>query len=184
MHGPLVFATRFGPSGEDRVFATVDESLRALDEIFNRSTDSDGSLRRDSLEMLTRSGLTLLDLDGVATAKLIDLLKLAVRQQEIGLLKRTETRPVPGGPALPPEPPTPPTPPRPRPAPRETTFIVIEALFDDGTPYTGAYRIKLPNGNIEEGNLGKGVADIRGIDPPGDCEISFPDLDAAAWSPA
>ena len=46
------------------------------------------------------------------------------------------------------------------------------------------YRIELPDGSTAEGTLDeKGQARVEGIEP-GNCKITFPDLDQDAWEKA
>lgn len=70
-------------------------------------------------------------------------------------------------------------------APREEkTWVAIGLVTDDDPPRpvpSKRYRIELPDGSVIEGSLdGNGLARITGIDP-GDCKVSFPDLDAKDW---
>ncbi len=66
---------------------------------------------------------------------------------------------------------------------QELTWIEIVLLGEDNSPVGGVkYRVKLPNAEVREGSLdGSGKARIDKI-PPGQCEVSFPDLDRDAWS--
>ena len=76
---------------------------------------------------------------------------------------------------------------RPRPVDTETekTWIAIEVLDDRGKPVAGErYRVKVPGGTYEEGNLDeKGRAKITNIDS-GMCDVSFLDVDGREWKPA
>ena len=69
-------------------------------------------------------------------------------------------------------------------APRVTNSSWVEINLRDtkGQPVAGAaYRIKLPDGSIREGNLdGFGHAEFTGI-IPGNCEVSFPGLEDEDW---
>ena len=57
----------------------------------------------------------------------------------------------------------------------------ISAEFDVGHT---AGEIELPDGSVASGSLDpKGFARIEGIEP-GQCKISFPDLDKDAWEKA
>ncbi len=75
---------------------------------------------------------------------------------------------------------------KPKPVPKEpvTTWIEIALLGEDGSPIGGEkYRLKLPNGRVVDGVLpSSGKVRVDGI-PPGDCSVSFPDLDMDAWDP-
>jgi type VI secretion system secreted protein VgrG len=55
-------------------------------------------------------------------------------------------------------------------------------LDQTGKPVPGeAYQIELPDGSTVEGNLdSKGLARVDGIDP-GNCKISFPNIDKKSW---
>lgn len=67
----------------------------------------------------------------------------------------------------------------------ELTWITIELVGEDDKPIPGErYRIELPDGSVEEGRLdGLGLARVRGIEEPGTCVVTFPDLDEEAWTP-
>jgi hypothetical protein len=74
----------------------------------------------------------------------------------------------------------------PRPAaPEERTWIEIVMLGEDDAPIPFLpYRVRLPNAAYVHGRLDdNGYARIDGISPPGDCRVSFPDLDLDAWTP-
>lgn len=75
-------------------------------------------------------------------------------------------------------------PPRPSTA-KQTTWIEIELLDGQNKPVPDQrYRIEVPDGTFREGNLDKqGKARVDGIDP-GQCEVSFPDLDGSEWAGA
>lgn len=66
-----------------------------------------------------------------------------------------------------------------------TSWIEIELVDEAGGPVPGEkYSIILPDGRTETGTLdGKGLARVAPIDP-GTCEVTFPDLDKAAWKKA
>lgn len=78
----------------------------------------------------------------------------------------------------------PPAAPPPRPTATKT-WIEIELVDDKGKPVVGErYRIVLPDGSQEEERLdGHGRARINNLDP-GECQISFPDIDGREWGPA
>lgn len=65
----------------------------------------------------------------------------------------------------------------------ELTWITIELVGEDDKPIPGErYRIELPDGTVREGRLdGSGLARVRGIEEPGQCVVTFPDLDEEAW---
>jgi type VI secretion system secreted protein VgrG len=69
-----------------------------------------------------------------------------------------------------------------KPQPAKTSWIEIELVDESGAPVPGAaYQVVLPDGSTAEGTLDeKGLARIDGIDP-GNCQITFPDLDQDAW---
>ena len=64
----------------------------------------------------------------------------------------------------------------------KTHWIEIELLDEDGNPVTGEpYRITLPDGTTADGTTdSKGHAREEHIDP-GNCKVSFPNLDPDAW---
>ncbi len=67
--------------------------------------------------------------------------------------------------------------------PAETSWIEIEMVDENGDPVPGeCYRVTLPDGETcAEGTLDEnGFAHIDGIDP-GNCQITFPNLDQDAW---
>ncbi len=69
------------------------------------------------------------------------------------------------------------------PATQKRTWVEIELVNMADEPVAGErYRIKLPNGQSYEGRLDEhGRARYGLVYPAGECEITFPDLDAAAW---
>lgn len=76
------------------------------------------------------------------------------------------------------------SPPTPDPvvSPDKKHWIAIELVDDLGkhVPYED-YRITLPDGTSFEGSLdSKGRARINGIDP-GNCQVTFPNLDKDMW---
>ena len=75
-------------------------------------------------------------------------------------------------------------PPRPgQEADEQVHWIEIEMVGEDDQPISGEeYEIKLPNGDTVQGYLDEnGYARVDGIALAGECEISFPALDAEAW---
>ncbi len=68
-------------------------------------------------------------------------------------------------------------------APRKRSWIEIYLHDAEGHPIPRErYRIRLPDGSVEEGNLdASGYAEYYEINP-GSCEVTFPDLDAHEWT--
>ncbi len=64
------------------------------------------------------------------------------------------------------------------------TWVTIQLVDEDDPPRPvpfARYRIRLPDQSVREGRLNAdGIAHYAGIDP-GECEVSFPDLDSRAW---
>ena len=58
-------------------------------------------------------------------------------------------------------------------------------MDDAGQPLPGvSYEVKLPDGSVSSGTTDdKGVGRVSNIDP-GNCDISFPNLDQDAWEEA
>lgn len=65
----------------------------------------------------------------------------------------------------------------------EVTWIEIELLDETDEPVPRArYRIDLPDGSTRRGRLdAEGWARVDNVDP-GNCVVTFPDLDEEAWS--
>jgi hypothetical protein len=65
-------------------------------------------------------------------------------------------------------------------------WIEILLVGEDDQPIPGArYQIELPDGRVRAGRLGAdGLARVDGIEKPGDCKVTFPDLDQDAWRSA
>ena len=65
---------------------------------------------------------------------------------------------------------------------RGKSWIKIKLVDKEDQPVQGErYRIELQDGTIRQGTLdSKGQAHIRGIDP-GNCQITFPNLEKDAW---
>jgi hypothetical protein len=70
-------------------------------------------------------------------------------------------------------------------AAKQKTWVGIRLRDEDGNPVPDErYRVVLPDGSVQEGTLNsKGEASFYEIDP-GDCQITFPDLDGKEWKPA
>ncbi|RMF79499.1 MAG: type VI secretion system tip protein VgrG [Planctomycetota bacterium] len=62
------------------------------------------------------------------------------------------------------------------------SWIRIKLVDEEGNPVPGErYRVTCPDGTVKEGSLdANGRAYISGIDP-GNCDITFPELDQSAW---
>jgi hypothetical protein len=67
----------------------------------------------------------------------------------------------------------------------DTSWIAIELLGEDGKPIPyQSYQVTLADGSVVSGSLDNtGKAMIRDI-APGQCGVTFPDLDQATWAPA
>jgi hypothetical protein len=65
---------------------------------------------------------------------------------------------------------------------RPTGWIEVELVGEDGEPIAGEkYRITLPDNTVDEGTLDQnGWVRVEGFEP-GNCKITFPELDAEAW---
>ncbi|ATB44923.1 carboxypeptidase-like regulatory domain-containing protein [Corallococcus macrosporus] len=65
----------------------------------------------------------------------------------------------------------------------EQTWLAIELKDEEGKPVPHArYVVTLPDGSTREGTLNaKGYAREDGVNP-GQCQVTFPDLDAQSWS--
>ena len=65
------------------------------------------------------------------------------------------------------------------------TWVEIELLDQDGNPVPGiSYELTLPGGRKIKGSLdSSGLAMVRDIEP-GQCTLSFPELDGSEWDPA
>lgn len=68
---------------------------------------------------------------------------------------------------------------------KELTWIEIELIDEDDNPVPGErYEIEVPDGRVVRGTLNqKGFARVEGLEP-GNCKITFPELDREAWEPA
>ncbi|MBZ4420680.1 carboxypeptidase-like regulatory domain-containing protein [Myxococcus sp. RHSTA-1-4] len=78
-----------------------------------------------------------------------------------------------------------PEPPRPEAEeapPAEMTWLAIELKDEEGKPVPYArYVVTLPDGGTREGTLNKnGYARVDGVNP-GQCQVSFPELDGQSW---
>lgn len=64
------------------------------------------------------------------------------------------------------------------------SWIEIELVDQGGKPVPfERYRITSPDGSVIDGNLDAvGRARVEGIDP-GNCKVSYPDLDKDSWEP-
>jgi hypothetical protein len=115
--------------------------------------------------------------------RLNDILKRAVHDGRLVLL-RGHHHPIPGGgkKVEPPAPPPPGPDPKP-PRPAKLSWIEVNFLGEDGTPASGEhYQLQLPDGSVREGVVPKsGTVRIEKLDP-GTCKVFMPDLQAAEWS--
>ncbi len=66
----------------------------------------------------------------------------------------------------------------------ERTFILIRLVDDEGNPVPGArYRVELPDGAVREGRLNSSGEARENYVVPGECKVTFPDLEDSAWKP-
>jgi hypothetical protein len=67
-------------------------------------------------------------------------------------------------------------------SPGKTSWVEIALVDEQGNPVAGEqYQIVVPDGSAVEGPLdAKGLARVEGIDP-GNCKITFPNLDKSTW---
>jgi hypothetical protein len=189
--GEVVFASaaELAAARQD-VFSRVHDSLRALDEVFRGGVHLDDVDRPALLEILDHSGHARFDLARVPTPGLLEMVRLAVEQRAIGVLgapAKGKPRAAAGGTVSSrevPEPPPPRPPPPRRAPPAERTWIEVEILYDDGTPYAGPCSLELAGGALRSGGLdGNGRLTLTDL-VPGTCVLSLPDLDATAQGSA
>jgi type VI secretion system secreted protein VgrG len=71
------------------------------------------------------------------------------------------------------------------PDPKKTSWVAIKLSDEFGQPVAGEpFKIELPDGTVVESTLdSKGEAKVEGIDP-GNCKITFTNLDTDAWENA
>ncbi|MEO5860143.1 MAG: type VI secretion system tip protein TssI/VgrG [Pyrinomonadaceae bacterium] len=69
--------------------------------------------------------------------------------------------------------------------PKKKSWIKLKMVDEEGKPVPSqAYEVKTSDGKIRKGSLNsKGEAHIKGIEP-GNCDVSFPNLDKDAWEDA
>jgi type VI secretion system secreted protein VgrG len=67
----------------------------------------------------------------------------------------------------------------------EKTFVEVQMVGSDDKPIAGVkYQIELPDGSTRVGVTNEnGMIRYEGIDP-GECKVTFPELDKDAWEPA
>ncbi|MCP3163442.1 carboxypeptidase-like regulatory domain-containing protein [Myxococcus qinghaiensis] len=65
----------------------------------------------------------------------------------------------------------------------EMTWLAIELKDEAGKPVRNArYVVSLPDGSTREGTLNaNGYARVEGVNP-GECQVTFPELDGQSWS--
>lgn len=71
--------------------------------------------------------------------------------------------------------------------PQQRHWIEIELVDEEDNPVPGErYEITLPDGEtVAKGTLDEnGFARVDGIEDPGNCQVTFPELDREAWEPA
>jgi len=112
---------------------------------------------------------------------LLSRLAEALRQGKLHVhkVKEAQYRDLP--PPLKPRPPLPAPEPKPDP---ERTFVHIKLLDDEGNPVPGVrYSVLLPDGATREGTLNSaGEARVEYV-TPGECKVTFPDLEDSEWKP-
>ena len=66
-----------------------------------------------------------------------------------------------------------------------TSFIEVEIVDEDGQPVSGEnFELKLPDGKKVSGSTdAEGAARVDSI-PPGNCELTFPNMDQSVWESA
>ena len=69
--------------------------------------------------------------------------------------------------------------------PTKTSWIKLKLVDEAGNPVPGEpYKVKTSDGRTASGTLDeKGEAEVKGIEP-GNCEVTFPNLDKDAWEDA
>ncbi|MEQ1761776.1 MAG: type VI secretion system tip protein TssI/VgrG [Pyrinomonadaceae bacterium] len=69
--------------------------------------------------------------------------------------------------------------------PKKKSWIKLKMVDEEGKPVPGqAYEVKTSDGKLRKGSLNhKGEAHIQGIEP-GNCDVTFPNLDKDAWEDA
>lgn len=119
--------------------------------------------------------------DMYAQAAGVRFIQDAVRRDRLAVVRdepREEARGAGGGPA---EQTAPESEPPPRKAAVKTPdWIEIRCVDGNGEPHAAAYRLELPDGRVLIGTTQDGTIYISGVDP-GDCKLSFHEIDAAAW---
>jgi len=68
---------------------------------------------------------------------------------------------------------------------KKLSWIEIKLVDEDGEPVPGeAYQVTLPDGStVAEGTLDEnGKARVEGFEP-GQCKVTFPNLDESVWEP-
>jgi hypothetical protein len=71
----------------------------------------------------------------------------------------------------------------PAPAAEPVDWVEIAVTDDEGEPYTGSYRVDLPDGRSLSGQLNMGgIVRLEGI-ASGKCKVVFPGIDVAAAEP-
>ncbi len=74
-----------------------------------------------------------------------------------------------------------PSPQKPQDKPKKS-WVNIKLVDEAGNPVAGeSYKVTLPDGKVSSGTLNeKGEAEVKGFEP-GNCKITFPNLDKDAW---
>jgi hypothetical protein len=172
------------------VEATVDERAAAcpLHEAVGLFEGWRGELHEDDdrgllLEMASSGS-------GVASwsrASDVELLRAVHGELEAGrllLVRAAVAAPAPGPAPIPkrddPPAPPPPSPPKPGPGPKpkDTAWVEIQLVDDAGAPFAASYTIELTDGNTMKGSSSGGKIRMEGI-PPGDCQLTFTDIDSS-----
>lgn len=193
-HCWLLTALETHPAKERLVFFTVEEARHWAMQ-FSTSAEGTHALRdalyatglestiSDAQDRRTINQIAHLLFDGTLRVAVEDVPAFALRGHpagpKSGERKRTRPQTAPAAPAL-----RAPYVPEPTTAPEDKIhWIEIELVGEDDKPIPHeAYICIFPDGKEAQGRLNKaGFARLASIAVPGDCQVSFPNLDAEAW---
>ena len=170
------------PEEGDHLLSGSESELRVARTAWRSQRDS--GFRRTLCEIVVALGMDSFSLNRRATSELAAFVRDALRRGFLAVVgdePKERAKGASGGPAEIP-PPDNATAPK-KGAVKETEWVEIRCVDANGEPHAAAYRLELPDGRVLTGTTQDGSVYVSGIDP-GDCKLSFHEIDAAAWKKA
>lgn len=178
----LVLVTRVEATPEERAAASPPHQALALFEDWRAGRHQDDSERTLLLELASDWGEAV-DWPRASPIELLVRVRDEITAGRLLLIPAVVAAPAPAptpkGDSPTPPPPAPPVKPPPAVKPKtDTAWVEIQLVDDSGAPFVASYTIELTDGNSMKGSSSGGKIRMEGI-PPGECHLTFPDLDSS-----